>query len=69
MTDPPPSLKTLLRLFQQICYGVALGGALSGIGAVVEGHNEWAEIAAAIALYALVMATLAEWTMRFIQRR
>jgi hypothetical protein len=63
-----PWLTMLVRIFQRLCVGIALGGALSGIVAVVQGRNEWAEVAAAVALYALVMATLAEWVMRFIKK-
>ena len=63
-----PWLKLLVRVFQLICFGVAIGGALSGTVAVVQGRNDWALVAAAVALYALVMATLAEWTARFIRR-
>ena len=63
-----PWLKLLIRVFQRICVGIAIGGALSGIVAVVQGRNDWALGAAAVALYALVMATLAEWTARFIRK-
>jgi uncharacterized membrane protein YqjE len=63
-----PWLKLLVRIFQLVCVGIALGGALSGIIAVVKGRNDWALVAATIALYALVMATLAEWTARFIRK-
>ena len=64
----PPWLELLLRIFQRICVGIAIGGALSGTVAVVQGRNDWALGAAAVALYALVMATLAEWTARFIRK-
>jgi hypothetical protein len=63
-----PWLKLLVRVFQLVCFGIAIGGALSGIIAAVKGRNDWALVAATIALYALVMATLAEWTARFIRR-
>ena len=63
-----PWLKLLVRVFQRVCVGIALGGALSGTVAVVQGRNDWALVAATVALYALVMATLAEWTARFIRR-
>jgi hypothetical protein len=63
-----PWLKLLVRIFQLVCVGIAIGGALSGIIAVVKGRNDWALVAATIALYALVMATLAEWTARFIRK-
>ena len=63
-----PWLKLLVRGFQLACVGLAIGGALGGVIAVVQGRNDWALVAAAIALYALVMATLAEWTARFIRR-
>jgi len=63
-----PWLDLLVRVFQLACFGIALGGALSGTVAVVQGRNEWALMAAVVALYALVMATLAEWVMRFIKR-
>jgi hypothetical protein len=63
-----PWLKLLVRVFQVVCCGVAIGGALSGIVTIVQGRNDQALVAAAIALYALVMATLAEWTVRFIRK-
>jgi hypothetical protein len=58
----------LLRIFQRICFTVAIGGALGSIIAVVQGRSDWAGVAAVIALYALAMAALSWWARRFIGR-
>ena len=56
-------LHFVLRLFQKLCLGVALGGALVCGGAAVVARKDWAAAALVIALYALGMAALTHWVL------
>ena len=63
-----PWLKLLVRIFQLVCFGIAIGGTLGSIVAIAQGRKNGAAVVAVIALYALIMAILAEWILRYIKR-
>ena len=63
-----PWLKLLVRIFQLVCFGIAIGGTLGSIVAIAQGRKNGAAVVVVIALYALIMAILAEWIMRYIKR-